>query len=95
MILSDNYLLKEIADFYVLIPVGQNIIDYKHMIDLNKTSGFICKCLETEMTYEELLNRFYMEYSTDNQDKPILKQDLDEFLEQAKQKGIIKEEKES
>lgn len=89
MKLAENYMLKEIAGNYVLIPVGQNVVDYKGMLHLNSTGAFICRCLEEETDTDEILNKMYAEYQADENDKPIIAADLNDFIENAKSIGLI------
>lgn len=89
MKMKSDYLLKEIVGNYVVIPVGQNIVDYKKILHLNQTGAFICKCLEEEITYEDLLNKLYIEYEAEEEDKAIIQSDLDEFLKCAEEGGLI------
>lgn len=92
MRLSENYLIKQIEDDYILIPVGQNVIDKSGILNMNKSSGFLYKCLESGLGYQELLKKFYEEYNADEAEKALLKYDLDEFLFNARRLGIIEDE---
>ena len=89
MKLAENYMLREIAGNYVVIPVGQNVVDYKGMLHLNSTGAFICQCLENDTTREDILSKLYVEYEAEEADKPIIDADLDDFLENAKSIGLI------
>lgn len=89
MKITEGYLLKEIADCYVLIPVGQNVVDYKKMIHLNESGYFIVKKLQEEIGYEELLNALVTEYQAEEDEIAILKSDLDEFLNKLEEKGLL------
>lgn len=91
MKIANNYMLKEIAGNYVAIPVGQNVVDYKGMLHLNETGAFICKCLETDTTREDLLNKMYEKYEAEESDKPIINADVDEFIERGRTIGLIVE----
>ena len=84
MKLKEGYMLKEIAGNHVAIPVGQNIVDYKGMLHLNKTGVFIWKLLKDDITYEDLLNKMTVEYEATQEEQEVLKKDLDEFLETIK-----------
>ncbi len=90
MIISENYLLKDIMDSSVLIPVGQYVAEHRSILSLNETSAFICKQLVNELTEDELLERMYFEYETENQEeRDIIKGDVEIFLKEARQKGVI------
>ena len=38
---KDGYLVREIADSYVVVPVGERVIDFKGIMTLNDTGLFI------------------------------------------------------
>lgn len=86
---SENYMLSSIADKTVAIPVGQNVANFSSIVQLNETGEFILNCLEKDLSLEELRECLYKEYEAEATDKPILDKDLDEFLENARQKGLV------
>lgn len=89
MKLSEGYLVKEIAGSYVLLPVGQNVVDYQHILHVNETGYFIVSQLKTEVTYDNLLERLVVAYEADAEDKEALKADLDAFLEKLREKKLL------
>lgn len=89
MKLSEGYLVKEIAGSYVLLPVGQNVVDYQHILHVNETGYFIVSQLKTEITYDNLLERLAVAYEADAEDKEVLKADLDAFLEKLREKKLL------
>lgn len=80
MKIKENYMLREIAGNFVVIPVGQNVADYKNMLHLNETGVFLWKALQNEITFEEILNNMITEYEASEDEVPILEKDLNEFL---------------
>lgn len=89
MKIKENYLLKELGDTYMLFPVGQNVVDYKNMLQLNGTGYFIARELLQETSYEDLLERMAKEYEATEEERPILQKDLDLFLAQLKERDIL------
>lgn len=77
----DGYILKEIASNYMVIPVGQSIIEYKSMLHLNDTGAFIWQQLESDIQYDQLLQIMISEYEAVGDDIAIIKKDLDEFID--------------
>ena len=92
MKISDNYVIKQIADEYILVPIGQGVVDCKQLLNLNETGLFICKCLEKDMSHKELLQKFYQEFEETGIDKYILKQDMELFVYKARELGVIEGE---
>lgn len=80
MRIADGYMLKEIAGNHVVIPVGQNIVDYKSMLHLNETGAFIWQQLENETTYNKVIEALIKEYEVTKEETSIIKKDLDEFI---------------
>lgn len=89
MKIKENYLLKELGDTYMLFPVGQNVVDYKNILQLNGTGYFIAKELLQETSYEELLDRMAAAYEATEDERPILQKDLDFFLAQLRDRDIL------
>lgn len=92
MKLSSEFMLKEIAGTFVLIPVGQNIVACKNLLRLNETGAFIMQKLEEGTTYDDLLNALVVEYEAEENEVDILRADLDTFLNQAREINAIVEE---
>lgn len=87
--LSEGYLLKEITGNFVIIPVGQNIVDYKSILRINETGALIWKQLEQQKNYEEILTALAKEYEATKEELPILQADLNKFLQQMKSMGLL------
>lgn len=89
MKIAENYLLKEIAGNYVVIPTGQNIIDYKRMLHLNETGAFIWKLLENDISYEDIMDALIKEYEASDDDRSIIQSDLNEYLDHMRKLNLI------
>lgn len=89
MRISEGYMVREIAGNCVAIPVGQNVIDYKQMLQLNEVGAYILGQLENEMSYEELILKLKREYEFQEEEMDILHSDTTKFLDKAKKLGII------
>lgn len=87
MKISKEFILREIAGNYIVVPFGENAISFKAMITLNKTGVFLWKQLEEERTEEELLAAILEEYDIDCK---IAKADIVQFIQKLKTNGILK-----
>ncbi len=65
MKVNQEFLLKEIAGSYVVIPVSSILVDFDGMITLNETGVFLWHLLEEERTLEELVSAMLKEYDVD------------------------------
>ncbi|NLB79508.1 MAG: PqqD family protein [Clostridiaceae bacterium] len=89
MKIKNGYLVREIAGSYIVVPVGERVIDFKGIMTLNDTGNFIWKCLADEITYDELLTAILEEYEID---EATAKADLDEFINKARESGVLENE---
>lgn len=92
MKIANGYMLKEIAGNYVVIPVGQNIVDYKSMLHLNETGAFIWKQMEAGSSYDEIVTALMKEYEATEDERSIITSDLDEFISQMNSMQLLSDE---
>ncbi len=83
--LKDNFMLREIAGTWVVVPIGQRVIDFNGLINLSETGAFIWSKLSAGETSEEILLRITEAYDIDIE---TAAKDMDEFLSQLKDAGI-------
>lgn len=86
MRIKEGFLLREIADCYIVVPVGSRVIDFKGLMTLNNSGYFIWNQLIEENTYNNLLDSILQEYEVDEE---TAKKDLDEFLDKARESGVL------
>lgn len=91
MKLKENYMLREIAGNFVVIPVGQNVVDYKNMLHLNETSVFLWNELQNEINFETLLKNMTVKYEASEDEVSILEKDLNEFLDKLRKMELLVE----
>ncbi|SKC39480.1 Uncharacterised protein [Acholeplasma oculi] len=56
MKIHKNYVLKQVADQHVVVPIGSEAVKFQGMISLNKTGAFLFECLMQEQTLESLVH---------------------------------------
>ena len=88
MKVKTGYLVREIADCHIVVPIGERVIDFKGIMTLNDTGSFIWKCLSHDISYSQLLHSVLDEYEID---ETTAKADLDEFLIVAQESGVLEE----
>ena len=62
-----EFILREIADEYVLIPTGKTTEEFNGMITLTETAAYIYNHIEEAMSFDELLNMMLEEYEVDKE----------------------------
>lgn len=86
MKLKKQFLLREIAGEYILVPVGESSTAFNGLITMNNMGVFIWENLDEVSNEEEMLQKILSEYDVDEK---TAKADLDEFLEILKKADII------
>lgn len=92
MKIADGYMLKEIAGNFVVIPIGQNIVDYKSMLHLNETGAFIWKQIDEGSDYTKIVDALMKEYEATEEERTIITSDLDEFILQMNSMQLLTNE---
>ena len=87
MKIKQGFILKEIADTFVVVPVGENMVDFSLMITINETGAFLWKCLETDKTREELADDLMSEYEGATREEML--EDIDGFVALLKENNIL------
>ena len=68
MKLKSGFVVRNIMDEYVVVPVGQRVTEFNGLITLNETGLFIWnKLAEKECTAKELVDAILDEYDIDEQ----------------------------
>lgn len=86
MKLKTGYLVREIADCHIVVPIGERVIEFKGIMTLNDTGNFIWNCLSDDISDSQLLHSILEEYEVN---EATAKADLDEFLEVAWESGVL------
>ena len=86
MKIKEGFILKEIAGENVVVPVGENLVDFGAMIVLNQTGVFLWKLLQEDKTESQLLQSVLSEYDVDQQSA---KQDIREFIDTLFEKDLF------
>lgn len=87
MRINGEYVLREIAGEFILIPVGNTAMEMNGMITLNEVGVLIWNRLRNECTKEELLEAILDDFEIDVEHA---RRDLDEFLQQLKEAHLIR-----
>ncbi|MCH5296276.1 MAG: PqqD family protein [Ruminococcus sp.] len=86
MKIKDDFILRKVADTYVVVPVNSMTLDFNGIINLNETGAFLFELLQKGATKEELLDKMLEEY-----DVPQKKasEDIDIFIQKVKDADIL------
>lgn len=86
MKINPGFVLKDIAGSYVIVPTGDNLVDFSAMITVNETGAFLWKLLGDDVSTEELADAMCREYDVSKEDALS---DVSEFVETLKNKKVL------
>lgn len=85
---SKEFILREIAGEFILVPTGEAATRFNGLITLNELGAFIFRCLETEQTVDTLTAAILAEYDVP---EDTARADCEEFLNQLRGIGALVE----
>ena len=86
MKIKDGFLLREIADTHVVIPIAERVIDFKGMMILNDVSASVWEFMGEHRTHDEILDHILDSYEVD---KETAENDLYGLLDQMEASGVL------
>jgi len=87
MKIKDGFILKEIAGSFVVVPVGDDLVDFTLMITTNETGAFLWNCLSEDRSEQELVTMLKAEY--EGADDAQLEADVAEFVATLKENSVL------
>lgn len=89
MRISDQYMLRQVADEYLVIPVGEAALKVRGLIGLSESGSLLYRRLRDGCTEEDLVSALLAEYDID---AGTAQADTRSFLEQMRRMGILIED---
>ena len=86
MRVKENLILKEMGTEYVVVPVGEGLLDFQVMLTLNDTGAFLWNALKEETTFDNVVSDLTKEYDVA---KETAEQDIKEFIDILSSKDLI------
>lgn len=88
MRIADGYMLKNIANAYVVVPIGSRSVDFSSIISVNDTGAFIWKQLEQDTTPAQILHNMLEEYEVTEEQA---RADIEAFLQKLREAELLHE----
>ena len=88
MRLNSNFILRNIAENWVVVPVGAASLDFQGIIHLNPTALELWKALEKGATQTDLVGLLISSYGVTPEEA---QQDVEAFLNKLRQVGCLTE----
>lgn len=86
---NSDFLLRNVADTLVIVPVGKATMDFPGMITVNSTGAYLWELLENPQTMQTLAQAIVDHYEVDAQQALA---DVKAFTERLTQVGAIIED---
>ena len=84
--IDKEYVLRQIGDDYVIVPVGKAALDFNGMITVNETGAFLWEQLVKGTSKEGLLETLMETYEVTQEEA---ERDIDEFLDVLYKNNIL------
>ena len=76
--IEKEYVLRQIGDDYIIVPVGKSVLSFNGMITVNETGAFLWEQLVEGTNKEELLRTMLETYEVTQEEA---ERDIEEFLD--------------
>ena len=88
MKLKENFILRQVAQTWVVLPLAAESLDFNGMLTLNETGALLWKALEQGGDREALADALTAEYTVD---RATALSDVDEFLAKLAKAGCLEQ----
>ncbi len=85
---KDNLILREIAGSWIIVPVGEMVVEFNGLMNLSESGAFLWKKLIDGAEMNELVAALLSEYDIGEE---TAKNDVQEFISQLQTKGLLLE----
>ena len=85
---NPEFIITDVGDDHILVPVGKAAVNFNAIISLNDMGQTIWNMLENETTSEEILKKILAEYDVSEN---RARTDIDNFISKLRENGCITE----
>lgn len=86
MKIKEDFILRKVADSYVVVPVNKQTLDFNGIINLNETGAFLFELLQNGAEKSDLLSKMLEEYEVTEEKASA---DIDKFIAKVKEADIL------
>ena len=86
MKIKKDFILRKVADSYVVVPVGKLTLDFNGIINLNETGAFLFGLLQQGAERDELIQKMLSEYDVTPEKAAA---DIDILLQKVKDADVL------
>lgn len=88
MKIQKEFVLREIAGDYVIIPTGKTTLTFNVLITVNEVGAALWEMLQSEKSLDDLVRGILDEYDVE---ESVAREDIQEFLDTLSKNGILDE----
>lgn len=88
MRIKDNFVLRQVADTWCVLPLGEATLNLNGMLTLNDSGAMLWQALEKGGSKDTLVDALFAEYDVTSEQALA---DVDEFIEKLRQVDCIEE----
>ncbi len=86
MKIKENYMLRQVADTFVVVPVGSAVKEFNGMINLNSVGAFLWSRLEKDTDFDTVLKAMVEEYEVE---ESVARADLNRFINELDESNLL------
>lgn len=88
MKLKPGFVLRNVAGYNVVVPIGEAALDFNGMINLNESGAMLWKMLEDGTAEEDMVKAFLDEYDIT---EDVARADVAAFIKKMREASLIDE----
>lgn len=88
MRIKDGFMLREVAEQWVVIPLGERVVEFNGIMTLSESGAMLWKEMEKEVLEEDLLRALRREYDVDEE---MAKSDIAEYITYLREKSLLED----
>lgn len=86
MKIKDNFMLRKVADCYVVVPIGPAVANFNGMINLNEAGAFLWQLLENDTTEDAVVSAMLEHYEVSEE---VARCDVKKFVAQLSEADLL------
>lgn len=89
MRIKEGFIVRKIIDDYIVVPTGDNIVDFAVAVSMNESGAFLWDILKESTEEATLIQALMQEF--EGVDEETAKADVSEFLSMLRENGFLEE----
>lgn len=86
MKIKDGFMLREVAGQWVVVPLGERVVEFNGIMTLSESGAMLWKLMEEDAVEEDMVKATLAEYSIDEE---TARSDIREFIASLKDKDLL------